>query len=181
MHGKMQKGGDVPAPEEKSVNRTAESGFSMIELMVACFAAAILGLVVGSILVMMSSNMTLLGVGNRSDSIGIVNLQREAEVAVVALNAALRGASFSNTVNNNTPGNSLAVYSNSVDVAGTFSASGSNLLYSRPGMPTMTLVTNRLASFSWTHDSTNKIQLTLVLQGHDLTMTNNETVRVRNR
>lgn len=163
------------------MNRTRQSGFSMIEVMVAAFAAAILGLVVGTILVIMTSNVALLGAGNRSDSAGVVYLQRDAEVAIVALNAALRGAFFSNTVANSTPGSTLNAWSNVL--IGTFSVSASNLLYSRPGQPDMILAANRLAAFSWSHDSTNRIFLTLVFRdpGLGATMTNNETVRVRNR
>lgn len=159
---------------------TAQSGFSLVELGVAMLAAAILGLVVGSILVMMSRNMVLLGVGQASSaaSEGLVYVQRDAAVAMVALNGALRGASFSNTVSHNSSSNTLIVWSNTL--AGTFAASGSNLLYTRGGS-SMTLVSNRLTGFSWEQYPTNAIRVTLVLNGYGISMTNRETIRLRNR
>lgn len=159
------------------MNTKQEPGFTLVELMVAMVSAAVLALVVGAILVFTTSSMARFGINSTDDTRGIVNLQRDAAVAFMALNRVVRGASFTNI--------GFGYGPSRLDVGSTvsFYVSGRSLMYNSAGM-TNVLVNGRLKNngFFWS-TSTNlprtvTVSLGLTESGADLDA--RETIRVRN-
>ncbi len=128
------------------MDRSRQSGFTLVELMVATIAAAILALLFGAILVITTSGMTRLGVNSTDDTHGVVNLQRDAAVAFVAMNRVIRAASFTNLT---FAANRVNV-SSSNGVTRSFYQENANLVYDMGNGATVLLVNGRMKQNGFT-------------------------------
>ena len=152
------------------------AGFTLVELLIGVVAAAVLALTAGLMLV-----NTYQGWARGQ---GVVELERDAALAIQTLAVATRGACYTNT----TPvtGTDTLVVTVPGNTVRTFSVQGRSLIYSHNG-GSMIVVSNRLAAtkgFVSSYDSAARtITVTLALydQVTGLGMTvSNMNFRVRN-
>ena len=141
----------------------AKAGFSLVELMVAALATAILILAVGSMLV-----FGWIGWKRNNDS---VNMQRDASLAMRTMARAIRG-SFSMTA-----GASLQCVNASNTVR--FVKSGNNLDMQVDGNLQMHLIRDVVRGFSAELTTTGVVVKVSLAAGDD-TATINETIYTRN-